>query len=166
LRGNKSLLSLEAWPVADESKIDDHLERIEEIIALVRSDILKIKSLAKLEKISKVRIFVSPEWKWSALEIVKRECKNRPDFGAVMKALMAEPALKKFGGEIPAFVKTAMNRLGEFAQLEKFDEVSVLNEAKPVLEKEFGSIEIIRAEDSKEAKAKNAFPGKPALLIE
>jgi len=42
----------------------------------------------------------------------------------------------------------------------------VINEVKPVLEKEFGTIEVIRADDSKEAKAKNAFPGKPALLVE
>ena len=50
--------------------------------------------------------------------------------------------------------------------MKEFDEVDALNEVKPMLAKEFGVIEIIRAEDSKEAKAKNAFPGKPALIIE
>jgi hypothetical protein len=44
--------------------------------------------------------------------------------------------------------------------------VKVLNEVKPRLEKEFGTIEIIEAEKSSESKAKNAFPAKPALLVE
>ncbi|MFA5126040.1 MAG: leucine--tRNA ligase [archaeon] len=166
LRAKKSLLSIEGWPVADESKIDDHLERIEEIVALVRTDILKIKGLAKLDKVSKVKMFVSPEWKWVALEIVKKACGVKPDFGVAMKALMANPEMKKHGAEIQPFLKTAINRLNEISEMEKFDEIAVLNEAKSMLEKEFGSIEVILAEKSSEAKAKNAFPGKPALLIE
>ncbi|MFA6399787.1 MAG: hypothetical protein WCW44_05505, partial [archaeon] len=83
-----------------------------------------------------------------------------------IKAVTSDPDLRKYGGEIPIFVKTAMNKFNDFVLLEKFDEVAVLNEAKPVLESEFGVIEIIKASDSTEAKAKNAFPGKPALLIE
>jgi leucyl-tRNA synthetase len=164
--GNKDFVSLADWPKFDESKIDENLERIDTKIELLRSDIIRVKELAKLQKISKVKLFVAPEWKWSALEIVKRETRTRPDFGAVMKALMSEATLRKYGGDIPTFVKTAMNKLSEFSNLEKYDEFAVLNEAKPALEKEFGSVEIIRAESSNEPKAKNAFPGKPALLIE
>lgn len=164
--GHNSLLSLEQWPSFDESLIDENLERIEEVIENLRLDIFKVKDLAKLAKVSKVKIFVSPEWKWSALEIVKKACGNKPDFGAAMKALMANPEMKKHGAEIQPFLKTAINRLNEISEMEKFDEIAVLNEAKPMLEKEFGLIEVISAEKSSEAKAKNAFPGKPALLIE
>jgi len=164
--GNKSLLSLANWPMFDEKLIDEQLEKIESVVSQLRLDILRVKELAKLEKVSKVKIFVAPQWKWRALEIVKKAVANKPDFGAAMKALMSDAQIKKFGAEVPAFLKTAMNRLGEISNIEKFDEVAVLNEAKPMLQKEFGSIEIIKAEDSKEVKAKNAFPGKPALLIE
>ncbi len=165
-RIENKLISLSSWPVAIESKIDDHLERIEDIIASLRTDIIRVKELAKIENIKKVRLFVAPEWKWDALEIVKVACKDRPDFGAAMKALMGNNEMKKYGAEIQPFLKTAINRLPEFMDLKKFDEVDVLNEAKPLLEKEFGNIEIIKAENSQEPKAKNAFPGKPALIIE
>jgi len=163
---NNRFVSTADWPAYDAKLIDENLERIEDLIDDLRLDILRVKELAKLEKISKVKLFVAPAWKWDALEIIKTACNARPDFGAAMKALMNDNEMKKHGAEIQPLIKTALNKLGEITQLEKFDEVSVLNEAKAALEKEFGSIEIIRAEDSKEAKAKNAFPGKPALLIE
>ncbi|MFA5931635.1 MAG: class I tRNA ligase family protein [archaeon] len=165
-RVNNSMLSLESWATFNESKIDDHLEKVEEIVASLRGDILKVKELAKIAKVSKVRFFVAPEWKWTALEIVKNACNNKPDFGIAIKALMSDNEMKKHGAEIQPFLKTAISRLAELGDLHKFDEFSALTEAKPVLEKEFGLIEIIRAEDSTEVKAKNAFPGKPALIIE
>jgi leucyl-tRNA synthetase len=164
--GNNSFISIESWPKLDESAIDENLERIDVIVSNLRTDIIRVKELAKLSKVSKVKIFVAPEWKWRALEVIKSACNTRPDFGAAMKAVTSDPDLRKYGGEIPNFVKSAMNKLNELSQLEKFDEVSVLNEAKPLLEKEFGVIEIIKADESTEAKAKNAFPTKPALLIE
>jgi leucyl-tRNA synthetase len=166
-RIENKLISLAPWPISDESKIDDHLEKIEEIIATLRNDILKIKELAKIDNVKKVRIFVSPAWKWTALELVKKACAERPDFGAAMKFLMNDSEMKKHGAEIQPFIKTAVNRLSELEDLKVFDEVEVINEAKPELEKEFGAvIEVIKAEDSTEAKAKNAFPAKPALIIE
>ncbi len=160
------LISLSSWPKFDESKIDDHLEKIEDIIASLRTDIIRVKELAKIDNIKKVRLFVAPSWKWDALEIVKVACKDKPDFGAAMKALMGNNEMKKHGADVQPFLKTAINRLPEFMDLKKFDEVQVLNEARAELEKEFGLIEIIKAEDSTEPKAKNAFPGKPALIIE
>jgi leucyl-tRNA synthetase len=165
-RIEKKLISISSWPKFDESKIDAHLEKIEDIISSLRTDILRVKELAKIESVKKVRLFVSPSWKWDALEIVKVACKERPDFGVAMKALMGNNEMKKHGQEIQTFLKTALNRLPEFMDLKKFDEIKVLNEAKVLLEKEFNSIEIISAENSTEPKAKNAFPGKPALIIE
>jgi len=166
LRVKKSFLSIEAWPIADESKIDEHLEKIESVVLNVRTDILKVKELAKIEKIKKVRLFVAPKWKWKALSIVQSACLNKPDFGVAMKALMGDIELKQYGAEIQPFLKTAINRLSEVSDLKEFDEFAALSEAKERLEKEFGVVEIIFAQDSLEAKAKNAFPGKPALLVE
>ena len=141
-------------------------EKIESVIDNLRIDILKIKELAKLENVSKVKIFVSPKWKWDALKIVKETCGERPDFGLAMKALMQKDNMKKHGKAVQPFLKAVMNRFGELQDLEEFDEVKTIEEIKPMLEKEFGNIEIIKAEESQEAKAKNAFPAKPALLVE
>ncbi len=163
---NKGFVSVAKWPKYEEKLIDESLEKIEDVVDTLRQDILKIKELAKIEKVSNVKIFVSPEWKWKALEIVKKECEGKPDFGRAMKALMQNEEMKKHGKEIQNFLKAVMSRFGELQDLEKFDEVAVIKEVSSSLEKEFGKIEIIKAEESKETKARNAFPGKPALLVE
>jgi leucyl-tRNA synthetase len=162
----KSLISLEPWPTVDESKVDSSLEQTESTVNTLRLDILRIKDLAKLEKISKVKIFIAPKWKWRGLAIVKSACNAKPDFGAAIKAVMADNELKSKGADVPAFVKTAVAKLNELSQVNEFDEYAAIVQAKPALEKEFGSIEVIKAEESTESKAKNAFPTKPALLVE
>ncbi|MBT4869947.1 MAG: class I tRNA ligase family protein, partial [Candidatus Diapherotrites archaeon] len=164
--GNKPFISNAKWPKANEKLIDEKLEKIEGVLDTLRGDILKIKELAKLDSVSKVKIFVAPAWKWDALAIVKKACDGKPDFGAAMKALMSKDEMKKQGKAVQPFLKAVMSRFGELSDLEKFDEVKAIEEVKVALEKEFGSIEIIKAENSKEAKANNAFPGKPALLVE
>lgn len=166
VKGNNSLLSLQNWPTCDETKIDPHLEKIEEVVASLRVDIIKIKELAKIDKVKKIKIIVSPLWKWGAIKVVKEACKEKPDFSIAMKALMSKDEYKKYGGEIQNFIKTTLSKLSDFNEINQFDEVELFSEAKIVLESEFGIIEIIRAEDSSEVKAKNAFPTKPALIIE
>jgi leucyl-tRNA synthetase len=163
---NEGFVSIADWPKADESLIDESLEKIEGVVDTLRGDIFKIKDLAKIEKVSKVKIFVAPDWKWDALAIVKKACGGKPDFGLAMKSLMKNDGMKKHGKEVQTFLKAVMGRFGELQDLEKFDESKTIEEVKPALEKEFGTIEIVKAADSIEPKAKNAFPGKPALLVE
>jgi leucyl-tRNA synthetase len=164
--GNKKFISNAMWPEFDDTLIDEQLEKIESVIENIRSDILTIKELAKLEKISKVKIIVAPKWKWVALQIVKEVCVEKPDYGSAMKSLMSNDELKKHGQEIQGFLKVVIAKLSELSDLKEFDEFALLENIKPQLEKEFGLIEIEKAEDSKEAKAKNAFPAKPALIVE
>ncbi|MDD3083483.1 MAG: leucine--tRNA ligase [Candidatus ainarchaeum sp.] len=164
--GNKPFISNAKWPSFNEELIDEQLERIESIIDLVRQDIIKIKELAKIEKVSSVKIIVAPKWKWDALKIVKNVCGEKPDFRIAMNALMEKEEMKKNGKEIQGFLKVLMNKYNDFKLVNEFDEKKVLEEVKPLLEKEFGVIEIENAEESKEIKAKNAFPTKPALIVQ
>ncbi|MDD3160228.1 MAG: leucine--tRNA ligase [Candidatus ainarchaeum sp.] len=164
--GNKDFISVATWPKCDESKIDEQLEKIEMVVSSLRLDILKIKELAKIEQIKKVKIFVAPDWKWTALSIVQDACKERPDFNIAIKALMANDEMKSHGGEIQTLLKTIISKYTDFFEIKKFDEYQMLLDAKTELEKEFGVVEIIKAETSAEAKAKSAFPTKPALLVE
>lgn len=163
---NKGFASLAKWPEADEKAIDLKTEKIEEVVSNLRLDIIRVRELAKLKKVSKVKVFVAPEWKWAALEIVKKACRETPDFKAAITALMANEGMKKHAADLPTLAKAMISRYGELSELEKFDELSVLNESRKTLEKEFGAMEIIKAEDAKEPKSKNALPGKPAILLE
>jgi leucyl-tRNA synthetase len=164
--GEKQFLSVEKWPEYDETLIDEQLEKIDDLVEELRKDIIKIKQLAKIDVSKKVKIFVAPKWKWEAMEIVKEVCKEKPDFGLAMKTLMQKEEFRTKGRELEKFLKNLMAKLLNVKELVWFDEKKFLEQAKGELEKEFGEIEIINAQDSKEPKASNAFPGKPAILVE
>jgi leucyl-tRNA synthetase len=163
--GGKGLASLAGWPAADESLIDEKLEHTEDLIDTLREDILHIKGLLKMQRVSSVKVFVAPAWKWRALAIIRSACMEHPDMKAIMKALMQDPEMKGHARELPPFVKMAISRLGEIQWIEEFDELGVLSGARPRLEQEFGSVEILPAEGSGEPRAGMAFPGRPALLL-
>ena len=57
--GNKSFISLEKWPMADEKKIDEKLEKQEQAVEKLANDINHIKSLID-KKISKGFVYVLP----------------------------------------------------------------------------------------------------------
>ena len=60
--GNKSFISLEKWPVADEKKIDKNLEKQEQAVEKLVEDINHIKKLIK-KKVGKGFIYALPNEK-------------------------------------------------------------------------------------------------------
>ncbi|MDO8647691.1 MAG: leucine--tRNA ligase [Candidatus Diapherotrites archaeon] len=165
--GGKGLISLAAWPKFDEKKIDRHAEQGQELLEQTIEDIRAIKELAKKEKLEKITILTAPEWKWKGIALTMQACLERPDFGAAMKSLMQDPEVKKHGKEAEAFVKQAVKVCKEFQDKERIDEFFLLQENKKAIERAFNSkVEIERAENSQNPKAKNAFPLKPAIFVE
>jgi len=164
LGGRTTLVSTSNWPAYDESLIDDKLEHIEDSIDNLRQDVLKIKEVTKMAKVSSLKVFVSPAWKWKALRMIKAACVEKPDIGLALKAVMADPELKVHASEMQSVVKNALAKFGELG-MDEYDEFAVLEEAKPRLSAEFGKVEIVKADESNEPKAKFAFPGRPALLL-
>ena len=72
---------------------------------------------------------------------------------------MADSEVKKHCKEVQGLAKALVSRASFIQGAEKIDEASVLQEAKPDLEKEFGCrVEIEKAEKAKHAKARNALP--------
>ena len=73
-----SFISLEKWPVADEKKIDESLEKQEQAVDKLVSDINHVVGLVrgKGNKVSKVFVYVLPNEKVSYvdnLELVKKK---------------------------------------------------------------------------------------------
>jgi hypothetical protein len=80
---------------------------------------------------------------------------------------MQNSKMKKYGKEISKFVPKLVtsNRVPEKVASAN-EEVLWIKDAKVFLEEEFKvNIEIIKAEDSKEAKAGQASPMRPAILV-
>ncbi|RMF07317.1 hypothetical protein D6764_00100, partial [Candidatus Woesearchaeota archaeon] len=167
--GHSSFISLARWPEAEEALIDEKVEAAERLIQQTRSDIATVKDLLNLEKISKISIIIADEWKHVFAEKFKEISSDTRNGSEIIKQLMAEDTLRKHGREVASLVpkllkdpsKVPLQVVGTKTEKE------VLEEARPDLEKEFSCVvEIISEGDSSHQKARQAMPGKPAIVIE
>jgi len=161
--GKKPFVSNSKWPSFDEKKIDLKAEAMEQIAENVASDIRKVLELAKIEKPNKVTLFTADKWKYELVEHVKKL--NTRNAGDIIKSVMQTP-LKQHGQDIMKLVPKLAEKTPEFV-FEKKEEEKALKDSVAVFEKDFNcKIEIVDAEKSTQPKAKQAMPGKPAILAE
>src|SRR3989344_329362 len=97
--GNKNFISAEKWPEYDESMIDERAEASEELVHSTISDIHSVLELTKIKKPKKITLFVSKEWKYEYIRMLKQELDKTRDPGRIMKAMMLTD-LKRYGQEI------------------------------------------------------------------
>ena len=167
--GHKDFCSLAKWPACDESKIDNRLEALEEVVNKTISDINSVLKLIKADKPKKIKLIVSPKWKYLFIDVMKKELEKTRDIKDLIAACIKDKELKKYGNEIskliPALVKDPSKIPLEV--LNQDLEFSNLKESSKLIGKEF-SCEVIveKAEESKEEKGKQAMPGKPGILVE
>ena len=166
--GNAPFISMAPWPVADEGKIDREVDAVDDMLAQTVSDIRHILELAKKDNASKVRLFVAPAWKYDFLVRLKELLDKTVNPGEILKEIM-QTDLKVYGQEItklvPKFVKDR-SKIPEVL-MDDQKEFSALEQNKALIEKEFNcSVELVKAEGCDEPKAKQAMPGKPAILVE
>jgi len=164
--GFKGFVSLAEWPKYNEKMIDEKAEGSEEMLDNVRKDIAYLLNLIKIEKPKKLTLFISEKWKYKFFKELKKEIEKTRDIKSIMKAIMPKfrenskavskliPLIVKNPGRIPAVI------------LDQDTELNVLQNSKKLFEGEFKSaVEIVKADDSKEVKARNAMPGKPAIVV-
>ena len=169
MTGKKDFVSLAKYSKADLKKINSELDYEEELIRTIMADIRQILKLAKVEKPKKIQLFIPPAWKYDLFKKINLLLEKTQNPGEILKEIMKENKFKKFGKDISRIVPALVKDRSKIPQTitSQKDEISTLNEAIDFINKEFkADIEIISAEKSKEAKAGNAMPGKPAILVE
>lgn len=161
-------ISLESWPEFDESKMDEQAEAAEELIDSVRKDITYVLELAKITKPKKITLFIANPWKFKFFSLMKQQMSETYDVKRLLDFFM-KSELKQHDKEItkmiPALVRTP-SRIPNIVLSEQL-EIDALSNALEELSKQFScKISIEKAEASAEAKARQAMPGKPAILVE
>jgi leucyl-tRNA synthetase len=165
--GNKGLVSLAGWPEYDEKMIDDSIDALDQLIKGTMQDIRAVQKLANLAKIESIKIIVSAGWKYELYSKLKEELAKTRNPGDIIKAVMAT-GLKKHGQEITRIVPSLIKDPSKIPDVivSQTEETEALVEAKEMLEEAFDAdVHILYAEDSPDAKAKNAAPGKPAIIL-
>ena len=164
----QGLASLQKWPDYDENKIDKRAEAVAMLVENTRRDLIEILKLAKIEKPRKITLFVAEKWKRDFTEKLKLEMKKTRNTAEIIKALIAT-GLKVYGQEISKLAPRLLNDETKIPHLvlSQDAEFHALNDASQNYEEEFKcKVEVIVAENSKEAKARQALPGKAAILVE
>jgi len=164
--GKKGFVSTAEWPKCEKKKINDDIEAGEQMISQTLDDIQNVLKLAKIEKPKKIKLFVSPKWKYDFLVEAGKLLAETRDLKIIIPKIMSGE-LKKYGQEItkmlPKLAKTGVN----FKVTSQKAEHEVLKDAVEFLKLQHScEVEVSEAEKSKEAKAQSAMPGKPAILVE
>lgn len=145
---------------------------------LVRQVLDDVGTILRVTKKTPRRIYVytAPEWKRQVLANVRAALRaGERDVGALIKAQLAEPSLKPYARDLPAFVqravKEAQERAGNDGEAPAPDEFAAVSAAKAFLAQAFGvPVEVFRADDASapdpSGKRGAASPLKPALFIE
>ena len=163
--GNKPFVSTTKWPSFDASKIDEIAEAEEETISELIGDITKVLKLANVEKPKKVTLFVSETWKYDFFTNLKKFLAKTRNIGEIIKACMDKEHQKEISQTVPKLMKNE-SRIPKVI-IKKEKELKNLKENAQAVKDLFKcDIEIIDADNSQEVKAKQAIPGKPAILVE
>jgi len=168
LLGENPFISLQGWPKADLKKIDDRLEAAEQAVIAVSVDISKVIALAKISAPKEIRLIISPRWKYDFYKMLKADLDVTRDMKLLMGKYMAEKAFSRFGGEISKIIPAVLKDQSRLptAILSQEEEHKLLEDAVPKMKAQFKAEVIIElAEKSKEQKAMNGMPGKPAIVV-
>ena len=165
MQGKKNFVANQEWPIVNEKKIDKSIEAAEEMFMKTREDINHVLKLAKIQKPNEIKLFIAPEWKYQLINKLEKILEKTKNPGQVMQEIMKDEDLKKHGKDVAGIVQRIVKSGKIPAKAEQKTELELLNDTKSNLEAEFKcNITIIKADDSKEAKASQAMPGKPAIL--
>ncbi len=168
MQGNKKMISAEAWPEYEEEKIDYEAEAAEELVHAMISDFTTVLGLAKIEKPKEVLLLVAPAWKYKLFKILKEELKKTRDQRAIINTCLAEKDIKPHGQDVAKIVQAVLKDLGKLPEtiIARDKEMEAYNSAKQEIEKEYeAKVTVCDAGTSNEQKAKNAMPGKPAIIV-
>lgn len=172
-----SYVSLAPYPTPDLSLLDKEGELGEELITATLRDVDEIIRLTKIAP-KKVVLYTSHQWKIKILKkAIEMKKSGSLQMKTLMEAIMGDPSIREHAKEAPKFAQrilTDIQGMGEalikLPYEVELDEMVILREAKPFLEKEIGCrVEVYSADnpayDPKE-KSRQAAPMRPAIYIE
>ncbi len=164
----KKLVSSSPWPEAVEEKISMQADAGEELIKETMEGIRNVLKLANVNSPEKISIFIAESWTYELFSLLSREINVTRNIGEIMKRVLEAEGMKVKGKEVSRIVQSVLKDVSKLPKMvtSQEEEFKAMKEAKEFLEKEFSChVEVIPAESSKEAKAKQAFPGKVGILV-
>ena len=166
--GEKGFVSLANWPEYNATLLtpinDYKWNLLHNTIDAINHIILIIKK----PRVAEITLITAVQLKFNLyfqlMEIVKKT-KEQKD---IIKLIMTNDEFKPQGKIIVPIVNNIMKNLGKFinSPINANEELNFFMEISPILEKKYKcSIKITNEEKSEDQKAKQALPGRPAIII-
>ena len=162
--GGEGFVSEAKWPEFDESAVSVAIEKSEELVENIIKDIKHIKQMVG-DEVSKIHIYLAPEWKWELYKIADEV--GKPDIGQIMGKAIAE-GIYDDKKEIAMVAKKIGREITKTRYIGKINEEEILTDALDYIKEECGDEVIIHSDDSYDPqnKSRNAMPYKPAIFME
>lgn len=167
--GHKTLLSSHSWPQYDESRIDEKAEALDLMVDDTKKDIVKVLMLANISNPKKITLFVSESWKYKFFDEFKKIINNTREFKEILKHMLSFSEIKLHMGEVQKLIPALLKDQSKipFIVTNQGEEHGALLVSKKSFCDDFKcDVDIILAEKSNLPKARQASPGKPAILVE
>lgn len=163
--GKQDFVSLAQWPEVDAAAINPEFDTGEALVLNVLDDVKRVLALAKVEKPRRITVFVAPPWKFEFVQKVKTALDKTRDIGAIVEAAKVSGFEQECAKLVPALVKNPAKIAQHVLSQEK--ELHIFFENKDFFKEEFQTeLVFAKADESKEFKAQQALPGKPAIFVE
>jgi leucyl-tRNA synthetase len=179
----KGFISLASWPQVDPRKINPEVEEYEALIQNIITDIQNIIKVTKIRP-NRILIYIASKDKWILYKTIleKMNKDSVPNFGVLMKGLVADEEIKDFAKSNPDLVKKILadilsessDRREKKLEIQSFDEGRALSDALDLIKEQIGhsdmKLEVVLEEklEKYDPKQKSKFsrPFKPAIYIE
>ena len=162
--GGLGFVSESEWPKYDVKRLDEKIQRAEEVIMELSDDIKEIKKILNKAP-QKIHIYIAPQWKWKIFNIAWEV--GKPDIGRIIQEAVKQKVYdnKK---ELAIFAKKIAREMTKINYVGEIDEYTVINDSLEFLSRELGAEILVYKEPTydPEGKSGNALPYKPAIYIE
>ncbi len=161
------LASTAKWPEFSTNKINLRAEAFEDLVKETIEGMRNVLKLAKVEKPKKYILFIAQSWLYGLFTLVKAELTGTHNVGEIMRKVLEQEAFQ--GHDVSKIVLSLVKDQAKIPALvtSQEEEFHAVREALEFLSSEFDClVEVVRAEESDNLKAKNATPGKVGIIVE
>jgi len=175
--GRPGLISVAPMPEVKETDVDMTMERAEDYLRALMDDANEILKVTGIRPV-RMTLFTSAPWKHEVLSMaVSLHAKGELKVPTLTKMAMANESVRRHGKEASDFARKTAEELMKRSASEvekmalRLDELTYLRSCQAFLGKEYGcSVEVHQAGEEGVAdthnKARQAAPGRPAILVE
>lgn len=163
--GATDLVATAKFPVVDASLIQENIGYLEDLIEITNADIANVIALSKIQNPSQVTLFISESWKYRFFKQIGEEIARTKDGKTLMQTFLAAyPDHKE--DVVKVIQRIIKNPVAPHVRNTLDEEYAAMVDAIPFFSASCNApVTVVRADQSDHPKARQATPGKIAILV-